>query len=674
MINRLASLLSDRNFILYCLIGVSGVALDLIIYFILVNLDIPGTIASFVSVSIAIINNFFLNAYFNFKKRDHLLARFASFFTVGSIGTIISVGFIFVLHQIFATDEITAKVISIPFVILMQYYFNKNASFANDSRSIPWRSIRSFLFVTAIVSISMVNAPYYNFTDEADNLLGAQHIAEGGVIYKDYFSHHTPLAYYVGSALFTVTDNNIIGVKILFALILCLWLFIMCRPLISTYGYPTYYVTLLLVTVSQPLTWSHMLLGETLVAYATLHATILFLTRRTKKITLPEVATYSVLAAIIPLSALSYTPLAVVIYGLIVYRIIEQATRKQTKQQLVRLLLCTSAAIAMPYVAFLSYLYMTGTGREFYTQAVKFNTQFYSQFTPDAPTSSLEALITIPQGAISSLNTALTTTEHGLLVSVFSVLFISCVSVLISLKRYIEAGLFILLACIGASRYGFIYVFSGDQDARSGMILSLLGILLLSICLPIFILWHKGKSLNPYRYIAIGVSMSFVLLLITASLSVITTNSRGYLSHERLTIATEEPGSPSRIVNLVNRHNDTYWVGPIDFASQSHIQSKNASNYRFFTPWIAACGECVADLREDLQKNQPNIIIWNTNLDIWGINTQTYGSPVNTILNDAYYQYDDTRLRSAFFSKDNVKRNTDTLERAGYHTTIKENL
>jgi putative flippase GtrA len=46
-------------------------------------------VANPISMSVGIINNFFLNAFFNFRETDRLLSRFLSFYAVGIVGILV---------------------------------------------------------------------------------------------------------------------------------------------------------------------------------------------------------------------------------------------------------------------------------------------------------------------------------------------------------------------------------------------------------------------------------------------------------------------------------------------------------------------------------------------------------------------------------------------------------
>ncbi|TAH32929.1 GtrA family protein [Candidatus Saccharibacteria bacterium] len=119
-----------RNLLLYGLIGFTGAAIDYLFYVLFYKVcGIPPEIASFLSVSIGIANNFILNAKFNFKVSDKLLKRFGSFYAIGLVGAILSSVLIYIMVNLMNIDPLVAKLITIPPVVLAQFIFNKMISF-----------------------------------------------------------------------------------------------------------------------------------------------------------------------------------------------------------------------------------------------------------------------------------------------------------------------------------------------------------------------------------------------------------------------------------------------------------------------------------------------------------------------------------------------------------------
>jgi putative flippase GtrA len=120
-----------RQLVLYALIGGSGALLDLLVYVVLTSMfSIEPVVATILSVSIGIVNNFLLNTFLNFKVRTRLWLRFLSFYSIGLVGVVLSALVIWIFTELVDLGYLWAKVISIPPVVVGQFIANKNITFA----------------------------------------------------------------------------------------------------------------------------------------------------------------------------------------------------------------------------------------------------------------------------------------------------------------------------------------------------------------------------------------------------------------------------------------------------------------------------------------------------------------------------------------------------------------
>ncbi|PRY51931.1 putative flippase GtrA [Geodermatophilus tzadiensis] len=119
-----------RSFVLYQLIGVSGVLLDLVLFLLLYNvLGLHEQLATVLSTSAGITNNFLLNSYLNFRVRDGMLRRFLRFYAVGLVGIGLVAVLLLVFHTWLGVDANVVKVVSLPVVAVLQFLLNKRWSF-----------------------------------------------------------------------------------------------------------------------------------------------------------------------------------------------------------------------------------------------------------------------------------------------------------------------------------------------------------------------------------------------------------------------------------------------------------------------------------------------------------------------------------------------------------------
>lgn len=123
-------LLQKRQFLLYCLIGFSGVGLDFCIYSLLVKtklLDYQA--ANAVGYASGTLLSFVLNARFNFRVTDKIALRLFSFFGVAFLGWLASAATLNILIEHFSWNKYLAKAATLFVVVVLQYNLNRLVSF-----------------------------------------------------------------------------------------------------------------------------------------------------------------------------------------------------------------------------------------------------------------------------------------------------------------------------------------------------------------------------------------------------------------------------------------------------------------------------------------------------------------------------------------------------------------
>lgn len=127
----LADLLRQHeNLIKYGGIGATAVAIDLGVFVVMHEIfDFAPWLAHSVSVGLAVVWSFLLNAFFNFRTTDRLATRFLSFATVSFVGYLVGLVVIWLVVDGFDLGGTLAKVISMPLVFVTQYVLNTRYSF-----------------------------------------------------------------------------------------------------------------------------------------------------------------------------------------------------------------------------------------------------------------------------------------------------------------------------------------------------------------------------------------------------------------------------------------------------------------------------------------------------------------------------------------------------------------
>lgn len=122
-----------RKLVLYALCGGSGVALDFLVYSLLV---IGGTwyqFANIIGYALGTCLSFFLNRAITFGVRDAPVRRFLSFISVAAFGYLVSTGVLWTLVDAFHLDPVISKVVTLFVVLAIQFTLNSLLTFRSAS-------------------------------------------------------------------------------------------------------------------------------------------------------------------------------------------------------------------------------------------------------------------------------------------------------------------------------------------------------------------------------------------------------------------------------------------------------------------------------------------------------------------------------------------------------------
>jgi putative flippase GtrA len=123
----LTTLFGEASLGRYAIIGVSGVALDTLLFVALTDVGVVPVAATVFSTLAGILNNYFLNARFNFRAAPNLV-HLRRFVTVGLIGLGVSAATLELLIAVGMT-QLPAKLVSLPCVLASQFLANKYWTF-----------------------------------------------------------------------------------------------------------------------------------------------------------------------------------------------------------------------------------------------------------------------------------------------------------------------------------------------------------------------------------------------------------------------------------------------------------------------------------------------------------------------------------------------------------------
>lgn len=119
-----------RKIILYGIIGGGAVIIDVGLFWTIdATTNISVVVNNAISIFIAMIYSFLMNAFFNFRTRNGLLLRFVSFAAVTSFGFIVSSIMLWVLSEMVGINSVIVKNLTLPVVFIVQFSLNSRFTF-----------------------------------------------------------------------------------------------------------------------------------------------------------------------------------------------------------------------------------------------------------------------------------------------------------------------------------------------------------------------------------------------------------------------------------------------------------------------------------------------------------------------------------------------------------------
>lgn len=130
-----------RSLLLYGFIGGGAVIIDVGLFWAIDHTtSMNVALNNALSIFVAMVYSFLMNARFNFKTTDNLLPRFVSFAGVTTIGFVISTALIWILLVVHVPSTI-AKVLSLPAVFITQFLLNSRLTFRSTKENVALESI-----------------------------------------------------------------------------------------------------------------------------------------------------------------------------------------------------------------------------------------------------------------------------------------------------------------------------------------------------------------------------------------------------------------------------------------------------------------------------------------------------------------------------------------------------
>jgi len=123
----------NQKLITYAFFGGMGVLSDVGVYSLFIFAGINYQFANASGYLVGTLLSFFLNRHYTFKVKDKVIQRLLTFLLVAFIGYLSSAFLLYVLVEYLGIDAILAKVLTLFFVLIIQFTLNKKITFKSDN-------------------------------------------------------------------------------------------------------------------------------------------------------------------------------------------------------------------------------------------------------------------------------------------------------------------------------------------------------------------------------------------------------------------------------------------------------------------------------------------------------------------------------------------------------------
>lgn len=506
---------------------------------------------------------------------------------------------------------------------------------------------KNYLYILggiALYGVLFITAFHESYPDEYDNILGGWYILHGKIIYKDFFTHHGPMSYFLAAPALIFSGNSFVKFRIVYSFVIFLMLtlpYIYLRWSVGHILTKFYMLLLFVVAFASVYFWGQMLLADNLAAFFLMPVAALLILKTlfNKKMTYFDIAFVSFLTTAALLSSLTYLYLTSIIF---LYTFFYFCKSNKLRPKNILSVLKMIGLLALPGVIFALYLLVTMSFGDYYYQNFTFNKSFYvyNYPRPDGDMSInpiryaiviankffLDATVLLIQVKDFNFNFPLNLT-----------LMLGNLTLLVYLvfKRKFTLALFAFLL-IMFSNVRTSPLTSEETDYQSAVYILFS---MMSVTLMLVLLYQdlKERAETPFKMI-FG-----VLFMLLASYSLFSSfyllrvyTEKAYLKYMGLQPLIYDRPELAPFINSIVEEGETTWVGPFEFKELLYLEPEIASRYQIFNPGMGASGIIQDELISDLEKNKPKIIWFDRRFHILGRSPEDFGGKFISRLEENY--------------------------------------
>lgn len=507
-------------------------------------------------------------------------------------------------------------------------------------------------FVLLMISVFLVNSLHTSYPDEFDNILGGRYIAEGRIIYRDFFTHHGPVAYVLASILYRFSGQSFVRFRLvygLFLLLLVLGAYLYLeksvqrdnkRGKVSSYYWPF----ILLLGLFSTYIWGHMLLADSISAFLFVPVFVLLLTKSLQRspLTNADLIFVSLFTFLVELTSLTYTYIVMTTIVYCLWYFMRFSTGIQ-KTQRIKSVIIALVTIISPYLFFALYLLTTHSLQAYLFQNGEFNLRYYIYNYPRPEGSihinPLRYAVMIAYEFFNNYHVLMTRVRDFGFDFPLNVTFaLANFTLLVYLvgRRRISLALFVAALLIYSNVRSNPLSF-GETDYQSAVYAQL------SLFNMIFILYTLRKFLNTSA-LSHGARATYTtLFILLGSYSVASSifivrkfNEKAFRKYMGQEALIYDGSHYARVINDIVKPDEYAWIGPFHFEDLLYMNAEIPSRYHILIPSFGRAAKIQQEMLEDFQRRLPVAIAFDKKFFILGSSPEQFAQFYTDFLKENY--------------------------------------
>lgn len=476
------------------------------------------------------------------------------------------------------------------------------------------------VLLLALLLFNFSNIVHVSFTDEYDNLLGGSLINQGVLLYKDFFTNHGPVAYYLAAGIETFSEKNFFNFRVIYQLLIQSGEVLFVYYLLRKYGLKeaiAVTVFFIITAISANFFFGYLLVADNLAGIFLTAAYIMVFYHlfKNKIPTLASIFVVSLLCFLALLTSYTYIFVTIFLYIFLFLNYFSKSENRNNKK-----LLKIELIVFGPYLLLGLYLLITKSWSDFYFQTVTFNQTYYvyGEAAKAKDIFELAYLLTIKilskyKDLIFSFN------QFNLQFPFMPTLLLSntILWLYLLLTKRIRLFLFSFLCVIYTNSRNEPFS-PGPLDFHSS---SYVFISLFNGVFALFNIWSMLKIKINLLIKTLFYSASFLFIIYSISFFQFFYDRWWGIMQDKLT--SKQPlyqiHPVSYYSDLLIGKDDYNLIGPYDPESNFYSQAKSTSKYYYLMPAMDKVPIIRKELIDDINRNKPKIIVYHTEMNILGV-------------------------------------------------------